>query len=165
MAQQWPFLVNEKLFLARTLLERLEQTPNSSAAAMPIAEQKALEQGAIELLLRGRQLLLIAIARLHQNKTAMPASIEQLEALFPYPVAETEQLREFAATAGSWWQHLAELEAALSKPSEATKHKASDNLIAVSADHGPDRSCKALRNSLSAMAQFVRVLTEQHSEY
>lgn len=66
MASQWYSLVTQKLFLAKTLLDQLE-------APAPAPRQEALTQGAVELMLRARKLLLVMIARHYQERRAMPA--------------------------------------------------------------------------------------------
>lgn len=160
MASQWHSLVSQKLFLAKTLLARVE---HDAAATVP--EQEAQLQGAIELLLRARELLLVMIARCHQNKVDRPASIDELEALFPYPIAEAEKLRELSETTGSWWQHLNQLEAAAAEPPKTRKTVTEENIIAVSADLGPDRSVQTLNKILAAMTGLAREIDEQHSEW
>ncbi|MBY5962280.1 DUF6586 family protein [Marinobacter nauticus] len=160
MASQWHTLVSQKLFLAKTLLVRVEQ---DEAANAP--EREAQLQGAIELLLRARGLLLVMIARCHQNKVDRPASIDELEALFPYAIAEGGMLKELAETPGSWWQQLNQLEAAAGEPPKTRKTVTEENIIAVSADQGPDRSVQALNKILAAMTVLTREIDEQHSEW
>ncbi|PKM02999.1 MAG: hypothetical protein CVV16_10360, partial [Gammaproteobacteria bacterium HGW-Gammaproteobacteria-6] len=91
MASQWYSLVAQKLFLANTLLARLESDTKRSAA-----ETEALSQGSAELLLRARRTLLVMIARYHQHKAEKPQTLAELETLFPYEVHETRLLRELA---------------------------------------------------------------------
>ncbi|PTB98407.1 hypothetical protein C9993_07860, partial [Marinobacter sp. Z-F4-2] len=86
MASQWHSLVSQKLFLARTLLqpldrptdEALEQRPNEAEQAL---RREAAIQGAIELLLRSRKLLLVMVARLYQRKSEEPSTLDELVAL------------------------------------------------------------------------------------
>lgn len=160
MASQWHTLVSQKLFLAKTLLARVEQ---DTTATTP--EREALLQGAIELLLRARKLLLVMVARCHQNKSDKPSSINELEALFSYPVSEVEKLRELSETAGSWWWHLDQLETSAAEPPKTRKTVTNENIIAVSADLGPDRSTQALNKTLTAMRNLAREIDEQHSEW
>lgn len=160
MASQWYSLVAQKLFLANTLLSRLDSDANYSAA-----DREALSQGSAELLLRTRQLLLIMVARYHQHKNGKPASLAELEALFPYEVHETQLLRELAETPGSWWNHLDQIEAALSQPPTTRKNVTEENIIAVSIEQGPDRSASALKKTLAAMTELAKRLEEQHSEW
>ncbi|WP_029654048.1 DUF6586 family protein [Marinobacter daepoensis] len=166
MASQWHSLVSQKLFLAKTLLARLSSEHKAGAMQQtPAAEAEALTQGAVELMLRARQSLLVMIARHHQNKQENPGSIEALEALFPYPITEVDTLRELSETTGSWWQHLAQLELAITEPNKTRKTVTAENIIAVSADQGPDKSLQALNETLVSMTRFAREIDEQHSEW
>lgn len=166
MASQWHSLVSQKLFLAKTLLTRLTSEHETGAVLQAsTVDSEALKQGAIELMLRARQSLLVMIARHHQNKQEKPGSIEALEALFPYPITEVDTLRELSETTGSWWQHLAQLELAITEPNKTRKTVTAENIIAVSADQGPDTSLKALNETLVSMTRFSREIDEQHSEW
>ncbi|WP_432210675.1 DUF6586 family protein [Marinobacter alkaliphilus] len=160
MASQWYSLVAQKLFLANTLLTRLESDTKRSAA-----ETEALSQGSAELLLRARQTLLVMIARYHQHKAEKPQTLAELETLFPYEVHETRLLRELAETSGSWWNHLDQVESALSQPPTTRKNVTEENIIAVSVEQGPDRSAATLRKTLAAMTELAKRLEEQHSEW
>src|SRR5690554_2271117 len=162
MASQWYSLVAHKLFLANTLLARLESDADADHSA---ADREALSQGSAELLLRARQSLLIMIARSHQHKTEKPASLAELEALFPYEVHETRILKELAETSGSWWNRLDQIEVALSQPPTTRKNVTDENIIAVSVEQGPDRSATALKKTLAAMTELAKRLEEQHSEW
>lgn len=161
MASQWYSLVSQKLFLANALLEKLESDANHSTAAV----NEALSQGATELLLRARQSLLVMIARCHQHKTATPASLDELETLFQHEAYEVRLLRELAVTADNWWNHLDQLETALSQPPKTRKNVTDENIIAISVEQGPDRSAAALKKTSSAMAELARHMEEQHSEW
>ncbi|MGC8119415.1 DUF6586 family protein [Marinobacter sp. VGCF2001] len=160
MASQWHSLVCQKLFLAKTLVARTEH-----AEELPAADREALIQGAVELMLRARQLLLTMIARCHQNKAATPTTVDELETLFSYPIAEIGTLRELIDTTGSWWQHLDQLERALSEPPKPRKTVTDENIIAISAEQGPDRSAEALKSTLAAISATARAIDDQHSEW
>ena len=77
MASQWHSLVSQKLFLARTLLQPLDRPTDEAQEQRPNEAEQALRreaaiQGAIELLLRSRKLLLVMVARLYQRKSEEP---------------------------------------------------------------------------------------------
>ncbi|HLT12691.1 MAG TPA: DUF6586 family protein [Marinobacter sp.] len=167
MASQWYSLVSQKVYLARLLLAQLEQTDElaQSSDQPPAALKEALTQGVTELLLRSRSSLLTMIARSHQQKHAAPQSLDELKALIPYEVQEVENLELLAGDRSSWWNHLAQLEKAISQPPAPKKTVSADNIIAVSAEEGPDRSAKRIQESLTALAEFARALEERHSEW
>ncbi|GGC75536.1 DUF6586 family protein [Marinobacter halophilus] len=166
MASQWYSLVSQKLFLASTLLTRLESDGgNENTSRNPAADKEALSQGATELLLRARKLLLIMIARCHQHKAGKPDSLTELEALFPYEVHEVQLLKALSDTAGSWWHHLDQLEEALSQPHVTRKNVTTENIIAISVEQGPDRSPAALKHTLAAITRLARSIEDQHGEW
>lgn len=170
MASQWHSLVSQKLFLARTLLGQMdrptvegeEQPSNEAEQAL---RREAAIQGAIELLLRSRKLLLVMIARLYQRKSEEPATLDELAALIGPEPSEIGRLRELEQRSGSWWNHLEQLERAQSRPAATKKTVSSENIIAVSADSGPDRSSAALLKTLNAVKHFADDLEDQHSEW
>ncbi|MGM0767120.1 MAG: DUF6586 family protein [Pseudomonadota bacterium] len=164
MASQWYSLVSQKLFMARTLLRQAENTPvtEDSAAAL---QREALIQGAIELTLRARRLLLVMIANLYQHRNSEPESLDALSLLIGEETPETGELGELARKAGSWWQHLDQLEITQGRPPATRKTVSAENIIAVSAASGPDRSLPALNASLNALKQFADTLEERHSEW
>lgn len=167
MASQWHSLVSQKLFLARTLLRQLDQPVRISAAneAELALGREAVLQGATELLLRSRSLMLIMLARFHQKKTEEPTSLNALALLIGEDSSDLSRLRELERRSGSWWQHLDQLEVAQSRPPATRKTVSSENIIAVSANAGPDRSAQALMKSLEAIKHFADDLEEQHSEW
>jgi hypothetical protein len=57
------------------------------------------------------------------------------------------------------------LEAAAGEPPKTRKTVTEENIIAVSADQGPDRSVQALNKILAAMTVLTREIDEQHSEW
>ncbi|HBI78853.1 MAG TPA: hypothetical protein DDY30_05505, partial [Marinobacter adhaerens] len=58
-----------------------------------------------------------------------------------------------------------QLERAQSRPPATKKTVSEENIIAVSADSGPDRSSAALMKTLTAVKHFADDLEEQHSEW
>ncbi|MBW4933724.1 DUF6586 family protein [Marinobacter sp. F4206] len=170
MASQWHSLVSQKLFLARTLLSQLEND-SGPMKDRPATEaelamgREAVIQGAIELLLRSRRLLLVMIARLYQKRSEEPATLDELAALIGEAPNDIARLRELESQPGSWWNHLDQMEASQSRPPVTRKSVSAENIIAVSADTGPDRSAQGLRRTLGAMKNFADDLEEQHSEW
>ena len=170
MASQWHSLVSQKLFLARTLLGQLDRATVESEEHAPNEAEQALRreaaiQGATELLLRSRRLLLVMIARLYQKKSEEPSTLDDLATVIGEEPSEVNRLREIEHRAGSWWNHLDQLEMAQSRPPATRKTVSTDNIIAVSADSGPDRSATALLKTLNAVKHFADDLEEQHSEW
>lgn len=168
MASQWHSQVSQKLFLARVLLDQAEIAPGDSGAlaqAGSTLHQEATRQGAIELLLRARKLLLVMVARLYQQRSAEPGTLEELAQLLGEESNDVARLRQLAGTANGWWNHLDQLEVAQSRPPATRKTVSAENIIAVSADTGPDRSTASLKQTLTAMKKFADDLEEQHSEW
>ena len=170
MASQWHSLVSQKLFLARTLLGQLDRsTFHGEDQALNEAEQalhrEAAIQGTIELLLRARQLLLVMIARLYQKKSEEPATLDELATLIGPEPNEVSRLRELEKRSDGWCNHLEQLERSQSRPPATKKTVSAENIIAVSADAGPDRSSTALLQTLNAVKHFADDLEEQHSEW
>lgn len=157
MSAQWQSLVTQKIYLA----SQLASLARDQAAA---TEREACLQGAIELSLRARQLVLVLMARYHQEKQAMPASPEELIALIP-DTPDAEMLANVAHTPGSWWHHLEQLALSQSQPPKQQKTVSEENIIAVSAASGPDRSAEGLLETLAAMKSFVTDLGERHAEW
>lgn len=170
MASQWHSLISQKLFLARTLLGQLQQSaaqgdqPSLNEAQQAMAREASI-QGAIELLLRSRQLVLVMVARLYQKKSEEPATLDELAALIGPDQSEISQLRDLEQRPGGWWNHLEQLERSQSRPPVPKKTVSAENIIAVSADSGPDRSAKALLETLNAIKHFADDLEHQHSEW
>ncbi|MCL7945039.1 DUF6586 family protein [Marinobacter sp. ATCH36] len=158
MASPWHSLVSQKIFLARTLLGRLEQNDT-------VPQREALTQGAVELALRARELVLIMVARMYQDKLGQPDSLESLTELLGIDIPEITELNQLAGESNSWWNHLEQLERHQSNPPAAKKTVSDENVIAVSADTGPNRSKQALEQTLSAIKHFTDTLEERHSEW
>ncbi|MEX2475811.1 DUF6586 family protein [Marinobacter sp.] len=164
MASQWHSLVSQKLYMARTLLQQadaIESVPDAGK----VVQREAFLQGAVELTLRARHLLLVMIARMYQRKNDSPESLDALLALLGRELPETAELLELSRQPDSWWNHLDQLVAAQSQPPAARKTVSAENIIAVSAVSGPDRSLSALNLSLDALKQFADSLEERHSEW
>ncbi|WP_303289145.1 DUF6586 family protein [Marinobacter sp. SS5-14b] len=167
MASQWYSLVSQNLYMAKILLAQLEHADEHAQVSgqPPAALREALTQGATELLLRGRSTLLIMIARYHQQKHATPSSLAELKALIPYEVQEIENLELLCDDHRSWWNHLGQLERSMVQPAAPKKTVSAENIIAISAEEGPDRSSERLQQTLKAMAEFARALEDQHGEW
>ncbi len=158
MASQWYTLVTQKLFLAKHLV-------NQTTAADTAAAREAGLQGATELALRARGQMLTMIARYYQLKQAAPESIEELSDLLGGAAPELAELESLARQPGSWWHHLDQLAHFQSQPPEPKKAATDDNIIAVAAAQGPDRSADALNHTLESARQFAQSLEERHSEW
>lgn len=158
MASQWHSLVSQKVFLAKTLLSQRDQ-PDS------IPTQEALWQGAVELSLRSRQLVLIMITRFYQDKQSEPQSLEALRVLLGDNIPEIADLETLSTSASNWWVYLSQLEHHQTRPPVAKKTVSDENIIAVAADTGPDRSSKALGQALADLKHFTDALEERHSEW
>ena len=168
MASTWYSLVSQKLYLAQILIREFDQptTSNAASTGLPAAViGEARSQAVAEVLLRARDVLLTMIARLHQKKTETPHSLAELKALFEYDVAEVETLDSLAQQRDTGWNHLVQLDKALGQPPAQKKTVSADNIIAVAAEEGPDRSLQALEQTRAAMAVFARELEERHGEW
>lgn len=157
MSAQWHSLVSRKLFLALQLARLAE-------SQVQAPDREACLQGAIELALRSRQLLLVLIARYYQHKQASPQTLAELEQLIG-DVPEIHELTELTHMPDSWWHHLDQLAASEHAPPRQQKTVSDDNIIAVSAAPGPDRSAASLQASLQAMKQLTGILGERHHEW
>lgn len=157
MSAQWHSLVSRKLFLAIQLV-------NLAADQSRAPDREACLQGAIELALRSRQLLLVLIARYYQQKQANPQTLAELTDLIG-DVPEIDELTELARAPDSWWYHLDQLAASEHAPARQQKTVSDDNIIAVAAAPGPDRSPARLQTSLQAMKQLTGILGERHHEW
>lgn len=164
MASKWHTLVSQKIFLARLLLDA-GQTGGQINGENNAPTREAALQGAIELGLRSRQLLLTMIARTYQNRADYPKTLEELAALLGSDTPEVVELQTIAGQGSSWWNHLEQLERAQNNPPAQKKSVSSDNIIAVSADPGPDRSASAIQQTLAALKQFSDTLAERHDEW
>jgi Family of unknown function (DUF6586) len=158
MASQWHSLISQKVFLARTLLAQRDRSDG-----VPV--QEAHWQGAVELALRSRQLLLVMVARMYQEKNAEPENLGALRALLGTDISEIGELEALSAGASNWWQYLDQLERYQTRPPAPKKTISDENIIAVAADAGPDRSSSALNQALADLKQFTDALEERHSEW
>ena len=167
MAARQYSVVSQKLYLAGALLTQQEQIENSGGTgSVPVSVQKqALGQACAEMLLRARQALLTLVAHYHQHKQASPRTLEELEALFSYPVPDLEAIQQLTTAPDSWWNHLTRLEKALNEPVVPNKPATTENVIAVSSEPEADFSVAALEQTRNAMAAFSRALSEQHNEW
>jgi hypothetical protein len=158
MASQWHSLVSQKIFLARTLLAQRDQSET-------VPGQEACWQGAVELALRSRQLLLVMIARMYQEKTSEPDSLDGLRSLLGDQIPEIAELEALASGGANWWVYLGELERYQTRPPVAKKTVSDENIIAIAADTGPDRTSKTLNGALTELKQFTDALEDRHSEW
>lgn len=158
MASPWHSAVSQKVFVARTLLGQLS---GCDSAAL----REALTQGSVELALRARSLMMVMIARMYQHKQARPDTLTGLVELLGDDIPEITELEQLAGRADSWWYHLEQLEQHQGNPPAAKKTVSSENVIAVSADPGPDRSKQALEHTLDSIKHFTDNLEERHSEW
>lgn len=158
MASQWHSLVSQKIFLARTLLGQLDRDHSA-------AEQESLIQGSIELALRARQLLLVMITRMYQDKHNRPVTLQELRELLGDDIPETSELVQLSEQTDSWWNHLQQLGRYQDNPPVARKTVSDENVIAVAVDTGPDRSRQAIEQTLLATKHFIDTLEERHSEW
>lgn len=158
MTSQWHTQVSQKLFLARTLL-----TTQETSDLQP--QREAANQGAIELALRARTVLLTMIAELYQHKNQRPRDLDELAELLGPNNPEVVALRNLAAESGSWWQQLEQLEVAQANPPAKQKTVSDENIIAVSAVTGPDRSITTLTSLVAAMKQFSDSVADNHNEW
>ncbi|MBR9870591.1 MAG: hypothetical protein GYB26_05580 [Gammaproteobacteria bacterium] len=166
MASQWYSLTSQKLYLAKILLEQLEQ-PIEQAQINPKSTilNEAVIQGVIELMLRARGTLVVMIAQHHQQKISEPLPLEELKTRIPYETQDLEDLDMLQSSPTSWWNHLAELEKTLKQPPTPKKTVSADNIIAVSVEDVADRSAKGLQNTLTAMTNFARAVEDRHNEW
>ncbi|MGP4844950.1 DUF6586 family protein [Marinobacter sp. 1Y8] len=159
MASDWPSFAKQKIYLASSLL-RLSNGQTDAPA------REAVIQGAIALLGEARKSLLGLIADAYQVRKAQPQTLDELETLLENTCAELEELRQIAGDHASWWQHIEQLTALQQRPAKVqNKAIAQDNLIAVSAVTGPDRSLDALQASAQALKHYIDSVVERHAEW
>ncbi|SFM16854.1 DUF6586 family protein [Marinobacter zhejiangensis] len=158
MASQFQFLVSQKLFLAKTLLATQERSSHQ-------AEREAMNQGAVELMLRARRLLLAMISDFYQHRGSSPTDLATLSALIGDDAAEIVELAHLITQPGNWWARLDELEAGQDKPPAKQKTVSAENIIAVSVASGPDRSPDSLADVIDTMKRFSDTVAERHNEW
>jgi len=151
-------LSRERLFLARTLLKQ------ARSAETPVIGE-ALVQGATELALRARELLLVTIARYYQHKTEVPGSLAELADLIGSDAAEVIELNDEARVASGWWTLLDALDRFQSEPAKPKKSVSDDNIIAISASQGPDRSIATLESVVQQMEGALNRVVQRHDEW
>lgn len=159
MASDWPSFAKQKVYLVSSLLRLSTEQADAPA-------REAVVQGAIALFEEARESLLALIADAYQMRNAQPQTLDDLEALLDSNCTELEELRQLAQDHTSWWQHIEQLAAYQQQPKKA-QHKAvaQDNLIAVSAIAGPDRSPDALQTSVQALKHYIDSVVERHAEW
>lgn len=158
MASQWPSFTKQKVFLATTLIRVADRQAQAT-------EREAAIQGAVALLTEVRTALLQLIADIYQVRNAAPRGLDELADLLAGDRAELEELRALATRPGSWWQHIEFLAQAQQRPGERKPPAEQENMIAVVADSGPDRSTAALLETATALKQYVEMILERHDEW
>ncbi|WP_111497738.1 DUF6586 family protein [Marinobacter bohaiensis] len=158
MASQWPTFTRQKLFLANTLFRLAEEQDQAT-------RREASLQGGVALLSETRSALLSLIADLYQVSPASRNSIDALAEAIDYTCREVEELRALATEPGSWWQHVDGLLAEQGRPVDRKKAEAQDNLIAVSAQSGPDRTPAELLKTTEAIRRYIDGVLERHEEW
>lgn len=159
MAATWHSHLSGKLALAQSLLRVAEADD-----CQPLLLQ-ACKQGAIELMLRSRQLLLQTLAHCYQQRNAQPQTVAQLAQLIGEQALEVDQLAQLQSAPYSWWCHLQQLDDWQSHPPAARKTISDDNIIAVAPAAGADYSLTAIQASLTAFIQFAADVKARHSEW
>ncbi|BES71985.1 hypothetical protein RE428_30030 [Marinobacter nanhaiticus D15-8W] len=158
MASQWPSFTKQQVFLATTLIRVAERQAQA-------AEREAATQGAVALLIEARTALLRLVADIYQVRNAAPRGLDELADLLAGDQAELNELRSLAADPGSWWQHIEFMVQAQQRPSERKSPAERENMIAVAADSGPDRSVAALLETAKALKHYVEMILERHDEW
>lgn len=158
MASQWPSFTKQKVFLATTLIQLADNQAHA-------AEREAAIQGTIALLVEARDALLQLIADIYQVRHAAPSNLEELVDLLEGERTELEELRALSVQAGSWWQRIEILRQAQRQPMQRKASVEQENLIAVAADSGPDRSTATLRDTALALKRYIEMILERHDEW
>ena len=158
MTLEWMTLASQQLFLARTLLQSQSRTEDR-------LQREAIRQGATELALRARCNVLKQLAQFYQHDANTVDSLASLASVASAEIPELEQLSVLAQQAGSWWNHLDQLERDQASPPTRKKTISDDNIIAISLNTGPDRSVETLAASLESLKQFMATLTDRHDEW
>jgi ABC-type Fe3+-hydroxamate transport system substrate-binding protein len=111
------------------------------------------------------QTLLRLAVNSNQPLQQQPQSIDQLGKLIGADASEVQQLLALQASADSWWNHLEQLGDAQNRPPAAKKTISNDNIIAITAAVGADRSLSSVQASLIAIKQFSADVEARHSEW
>lgn len=171
MSLKWRRLVQEKLFLAESLLKKAAEEPaTNNGSGRELAGhaglQDGLVQGAIALTLQARQGLLVFIAQLNQSKTVEVAGLAGLAAELGDDNVDVTRLAALSSANGSWWQRMDLLQHWTTQPRVMPKQASDENLIAVAvATEGPDLTPQALLELNKEIKLYVTELCRWHDEW
>jgi hypothetical protein len=171
VSSKWQGLVQEKLFLAQSLLRQAAEAsgPVSGTDTARIGGaglQAGLIQGAVALTLQAREALLVLTAQLNQSKAVDIASLAELADAIGGDNADVARLTKLSRVRESWWCQLDALQRWLKQPRENPKRPGDDNLIAVAvASDGPDTSPQALMRLTGEIKHYVTELCQWHGEW
>lgn len=161
MIAPWQRLFQEKLYLAKQLLEGV-----AASESGPYVEVESRVQGALALMNQARSIYLVLLARLYQQKKVeQVADLDALETLLGFECHEAQQLREAETRQDHWWGALQQLERQTMRPRPERKEPQGDGIIAVSAAPVDDRSPESLMGLIEAMKDDVSAVCERHSEW
>ncbi|MAL98532.1 MAG: hypothetical protein CL583_08795 [Alteromonadaceae bacterium] len=171
---KWQRVVQEKLFLAETLLRSTgggdHQVEPSKVEVEPSKVQRtALVQGAVALILNARASLLVLIAQSNQNKVNEVVSLDALGQLLGENNPDIQSLRQLSQNRHSWWYQLEMLAAWLMHPREepraASEHDHGSNLIIAIADEGPATTPADLLGLIKEFKTYTAELSQRHDEW
>lgn len=159
MASHWPSFTRQKLFLASTLFRMAGQQDHANG-------KEAAIQGGIALLEEARRALLKLIADTYQIRDQSPATLDALADCLAGDRIELDELRALATQPGSWWHQLEQLTRDQNRPGQrAATAPVEENLIAVAAQTGPDRTIPALLKTADGMKHYMEMILERHDEW
>lgn len=160
MFSKWHSLAQQKLFLARELIKDAVSRPDS-----PVTLQEAHRQGAVQLMLQARRLMLVVVAQLYQHRVEQVASLDALAQWVGEDNSDYEALLTLSRQSGSWWYRLEQYAGWFERPVPERKVVSDDNLIAFAADTGPDVSYEQLLSVIDAAKAWLHALMERHGEW
>lgn len=158
MASDQRSLLSTKLFLASRLM-------SMRAQAQSRADQEACWQGAAELAVRARSLLLETIAGFYQHKKSKPENLEALIRLVGEEASEVQQLQELAVDSSSWWQQISRIEKALLSADRSHAKPIEDNMIMAVDTTTDPRSPELIQRAIADLKHFLESLAERHDEF
>lgn len=164
---KWQRLVQEKLFLAETLLRSADGGDRQVAPSR--VQRTALIQGAVALILSARASLLVLIAQSNQNKVNEVVSLDALSQLLGENNPDVQGLRELSRNRHSWWYQLEMLATWLMHPREESRapseHDHGNNLIIAIADEGPATTPADLLGFIKEFKTYTAQLSQRHDEW
>ncbi|MFE8069555.1 hypothetical protein QQM79_00705 [Marinobacteraceae bacterium S3BR75-40.1] len=161
MIAPWQRLLNEKLYLARQLLDEADKATDRA-----YAQTESRIQGALALLIQTRQLYLVLIAHIYQHKKVEEvAGLDALRNLVGEENHEYRVLKAAEEVGDHWWTRLRRLERETLTPRPEKQKPVDDNIIAMTAAVGEDRTPEALRTLIDTVRHDVNTLCERHSEW